>query len=76
MLSLYICKTRKCVAKTTYTQVPLIYYEGEGNEKWIRRKSVIKSERGYQNMRQSAMKERRNRIKEDSGVSVKQDTLY
>lgn len=38
LLSLYIGKSRKWTAETTYAQVPLIPLEGEGNRKWMRRK--------------------------------------
>lgn len=38
LLSLYVGKSRKWTAETTYTQVPLIPLEGEGNRKWMRRK--------------------------------------
>lgn len=79
----YICRSRKWIAKTTYTQVPLISDEGEGNEKMDEKKVkfVIEADIGYQNKRQSVKKNRRKKKKywemvEDENFSVKQEILY
>lgn len=58
----YLGRSRKWIAKTTYTQVPLISDEGgkwKMDEKKV--KFVIEADISYQNMRQNAKKNRRKK---------------